>query len=264
MARTLIGSIAPNIHGINSADSLASDDELILYDSSSSANRKTKLSDFFAAIKSDITSIPYVFDYLDTDFAKIKAAYDEGRPVFMDYRSIMLQLVSCDVQEANFSGWMMVNNLGYCCVHPICARVTSDGKEYYSDSESDFPFPGTFVAKVTENNGVLSDNLTVNDWAFALIFDLVVEAEYNGLRYRLTKMSGDTTRFTRYFYAITVEDGAEVIHELTRTSGKAPVTWAHRTVKAQMVDIPSKLSQFENDVGYLTLDTLPKYEGVVE
>ena len=226
MARTLIGSIAPNIHGINSADSLASDDELILYDSSSSANRKTKLSDFFAAIKSDITSIPYVFDYLDTDFAKIKAAYDEGRPVFMDYRSIMLQLVRCDVQEANFSGWMMVNNLGYCCVHPICARVTSDGKEYYSDSESDFPFPGTFVAKVTENNGVLSDNLTVNDWAFAAIFNVLVAVDFNGLRYHQSKASGNT----RYFYAITVEDGAAVIHELTRTASGSTVTWTHRTI----------------------------------
>ena len=29
-------------------------------------------------------------------------------------------------------------------------------------------------------------------------------------------------------------------------------------------DIPSKLSQLENDSGFLTLDTLPKYEGVVE
>ena len=35
------------------------------------------------------------------------------------------------------------------------------------------------------------------------------------------------------------------------------------TIEAQMVDIPSKLSQFENDVGYLTLDTLPKYDGSV-
>ena len=35
------------------------------------------------------------------------------------------------------------------------------------------------------------------------------------------------------------------------------------TVESQLVDIPSKLSQFTNDAGYLTLDTLPKYDGSV-
>ena len=35
------------------------------------------------------------------------------------------------------------------------------------------------------------------------------------------------------------------------------------TVESQLVDIPSKLSQFTNDAGYLTLNTLPKYDGSV-
>ena len=35
------------------------------------------------------------------------------------------------------------------------------------------------------------------------------------------------------------------------------------TIESQLVDIPSKLSQFTNDAGYLTLDTLPKYDGSV-
>ena len=35
------------------------------------------------------------------------------------------------------------------------------------------------------------------------------------------------------------------------------------TVESQLVDIPSKLSQFTNDAGYLTLETLPKYDGSV-
>ena len=35
------------------------------------------------------------------------------------------------------------------------------------------------------------------------------------------------------------------------------------TVESQLVDIPSKLSQLENDAGYLTLNTLPKYDGSV-
>ena len=35
------------------------------------------------------------------------------------------------------------------------------------------------------------------------------------------------------------------------------------TVESQLVDIPLKLSQFTNDTGYLTLDTLPKYDGSV-
>ena len=35
------------------------------------------------------------------------------------------------------------------------------------------------------------------------------------------------------------------------------------TVESQLADIPSKLSQFTNDAGYLTLDTLPKYDGSV-
>ena len=35
------------------------------------------------------------------------------------------------------------------------------------------------------------------------------------------------------------------------------------TVESQLVDIPSKLSQLTNDAGYLTLDTLPKYDGSV-
>lgn len=36
------------------------------------------------------------------------------------------------------------------------------------------------------------------------------------------------------------------------------------TVEAQQIDIPAKLSDFENDSGFLTLATLPKYEGAVE
>ena len=35
------------------------------------------------------------------------------------------------------------------------------------------------------------------------------------------------------------------------------------TVESQLVDVPSKLSQFTNDAGYLTLNTLPKYDGSV-
>ena len=35
------------------------------------------------------------------------------------------------------------------------------------------------------------------------------------------------------------------------------------TVESQLVDIPSKLSQFTNDAGYLTIATLPKYDGSV-
>ena len=35
------------------------------------------------------------------------------------------------------------------------------------------------------------------------------------------------------------------------------------TVESQLVDIPSKLSQLANDAGYLTLETLPKYDGSV-
>jgi len=226
MARILIGSIAPNIHGLDSADALSSDDELILYDSSVSKNRKTKLSDLFTAIKSFIASIPYVFDYLDTDFVKIKAAYDEGRPVTMNYRGNMLQLVSCTEQSAEFYGWRMVPNLDRCCVKPICASINSDGTKSYGFEKSCAPFPCAFVAKITESSGILTDNKTSDDWAFALIFDLVVEAEYNGLRYHLSKVSGNT----RYFYAITVEDNTTVVHELTRTTSGSTVTWAHRTI----------------------------------
>ena len=35
------------------------------------------------------------------------------------------------------------------------------------------------------------------------------------------------------------------------------------TVESQLVDIPSKVSQLTNDAGYLTLNTLPKYDGSV-
>lgn len=226
MARILIGSIAPNIHGLDSADALSSDDEIILYDSSVSKNRKTKLSDLFSAIKSFLASIPYVFDYLDADFAKIKVAYDEGRPVTMNYRGNMLQLVSCTEQSAEFYGWRMVPNLDRCCVKPICASINSDGTKSYGFEKSYAPFPCAFVAKITESSGILTDNKTSDDWAFALIFDLVVEAEYNGLRYHLSKVSGNT----RYFYAITVEDDTTVVHELTRTTSGSTVTWAHRTI----------------------------------
>lgn len=226
MARILIGSIAPNIHGLDSADALKSNDELILYDSAVSKNRKTKLSDLFTAIKSFITSIPYTFDYDDSDFTKIKAAYDEGRPVVMNCRSIMLQLINCFDTYAEFYGWYMYPNLDYFCVTPVSATVNSDGKKQHNVAKSSSPLPCAFVAKVTESNGLLSDNLTVNDWAFAIIFDLVVEAEYNGLRYHLSKVSGNT----RYFYAITVEDNTTVVHELTRTTSGSTVTWAHRTI----------------------------------
>lgn len=226
MARILIGSIAPNIHGLDSADAISSDDELILYDSSVSKNRKTKLSDFFAAIKSDITSIPYVFDNFDIDFAKIKAAYDEGRPVVMKFSGIMLQLIACFDTYAEFYGWYMFPNLGYCCVKPVHAIVNSDGSPTLTVAKSSSPLPCAFVAKITESSGILKDNKTSDDWAFAYIFDLVVDVEYNGLRYHMSKVSGSTS----YFYAITVEDDAAVIHELTRTASGSTVTWAHRTI----------------------------------
>ena len=46
---------------------------------------------------------------------------------------------------------------------------------------------------------------------------------------------------------------------ISATGGGADI----ETIESQLVDIPSKLSQFQNDAGYLTLDTLPKYDGSV-
>ena len=52
-------------------------------------------------------------------------------------------------------------------------------------------------------------------------------------------------------------DGSEALNI------EIPVVEDIKTVESQLVDIPSKLSQFTNDAGYLTLDTLPKYDGSV-
>ena len=52
-------------------------------------------------------------------------------------------------------------------------------------------------------------------------------------------------------------DGSEALNI------EIPVVENIETVESQLVDIPSKLSQFTNDTGYLTLDTLPKYDGSV-
>lgn len=232
MARTLIGSIAPNIHGINSADSLASDDELILYDSSSSANRKTKLSDFCAGIKSLIPTIPYVFDYEDANFAKIKAAYIEGRPSSMNCRGNMLQLTSCTEESAEFYGFSMASNLGIISIKPWYAKVNSDGTKTYSASNSYFPFPGSFYFKLTESNGVLSANDSPHDFAFVDIYGMPVTIEYNNTLYDYREHKRVGSSYVQYFYAITVEDDTTVVHELTRTTSGSTVTWAHRTVSA--------------------------------
>lgn len=230
MARILIGSIAPNIHGLDFADELKSNDEFILYDKSVYKNRKATLSDFCAGIKSLIPTIPYVFDYEDANFAKIKAAYIEGRPSSMNCRGNMLQLASCTEEAAEFYGFSMASNLGIISIKPWYAKVNSDGTKAYSASNSYFPFPGSFYFKLTESNGVLSANDSPHDFAFVDIYGMPVTIEYNNTLYDYREHKRVGSSYVQYFYAITVEDDTPVVHELTRTTSGSTVTWAHRTI----------------------------------
>ena len=230
MARILIGSIAPNIHGLDFADELKSNDEFILYDKSVYKNRKATLSDFCAGIKSLIPTIPYVFDYEDANFTKIKAAYIEGRPSSMNCRGNMLQLASCTEEADEFYGFSMASNLGIISIKPWYAKVNSDGTKTYSASNSYFPFPGSFYFKLTESNGVLSANDSPHDFAFVDIYGMPVPIEYNNTLYDYREHKRVGSSYVQYFYAITVEDDTPVVHELTRTTSGSTVTWAHRTI----------------------------------
>ena len=81
---------------------------------------------------------------------------------------------------------------------------------------------------------------------------------YDGSKY--VSASVDTLTFTG---AVTGSyDGSE---PLTVEIPSSPVISGGNieTVESQLVDMPSKLSQLTNDAGYLTLDTLPKYDGSV-
>lgn len=270
MARTFIGSIAPNIHGLLGTEEIENDDEIILYDNSSSANRKTNLSDFIAGIKAKITSIPYVCDYnslYESKFSKIEAAYNEERPVILTYRGNRLQLVSCDAASAEFYGFRMAPSpeIGYVCIKPFYAVINSDDTRTITDSKSYSPFPGVLTVKLTEKDGTISADKVTDDFAFAFVYDIPIEVLYNGLHYRMHADSSDSPGSGRKFYAIAADEDGVVLHELTYVGRN----WSHRTISATggdlgNVKIPTKTSELENDSGYLTLDTLPKYEGVVE
>ena len=265
MARILIGSIAPNIHGLDFADELKSNDEFILYDKSVYKNRKATLSDFCAGIKSLIPTIPYVFDYEDANFAKIKAAYIEGRPSSMNCRGNMLQLTSCTEESAEFYGFSMASNLGIISIKPWYAKVNSDGTKTYSASNSYFPFPGSFYFKLTESNGVLSANDSPHDFAFVDIYGMPVTIEYNNTLYDYREHKRVGSSYVQYFYAITSERSTTIVHELTRTTSGSTVTWAHRTLSLTAgtsgeggvtVDVPTRLSELENDSGFVTATKL--------
>ena len=265
MSRILIGSIAPNIHGLDFADELKSNDEFILYDKSVYKNRKATLSDFCAGIKSLIPTIPYVFDYEDANFAKIKAAYIEGRPSSMNCRGNMLQLTSCTEESAEFYGFSMASNLGIISIKPWYAKVNSDGTKTYSASNSYFPFPGSFYFKLTESNGVLSANDSPHDFAFVDIYGMPVTIEYNNTLYDYREHKRVGSSYVQYFYAITSERSTTIVHELTRTTSGSTVTWAHRTLSLTAgtsgeggvtVDVPTRLSELENDSGFVTATKL--------
>lgn len=229
MARILIGSIAPNIHGITSTAEIENDDELILYDSSADANRKAKLSDLISGIKEKITSIPYVCDYYDSpDFSKIKAASDEGRPVVMYYGGIFLQLMNCFDTSAQFYGFFTLQNayLEYTCIKPVCAEVYSNGKTSMTQCKSYIPLPSILMVKLTESNGTISADKNDKDFLFAYTYNVPVEVEYNGLHYHMNTAlyaSGGTK-----FYAISVDENGVVLHELTYSNSDN--TWSHRTI----------------------------------
>ena len=265
MSRILIGSIAPNIHGLDFADELKSNDEFILYDKSVYKNRKATLSDFCAGIKSLIPTIPYVFDYEDANFAKIKAAYIEGRPSSMNCRGNMLQLTSCTEESAEFYGFSMASNLGIISIKPWYAKVNSDGAKTYSASNSYFPFPGSFYFKLTESNGVLSANDSPHDFAFVDIYGMPVTIEYNNTLYDYREHKRVGSSYVQYFYAMTSERNTTIVHELTRTTSGSTVTWAHRTLSLTAgasgeggvtVDVPTRLSELENDSGFVTATKL--------
>ena len=265
MSRMLIGSIAPNIHGLDFADELKSNDEFILYDKSVYKNRKATLSDFCAGIKSLIPTIPYVFDYEDANFAKIKAAYIEGRPSSMNCRGNMLQLTSCTEESAEFYGFSMASNLGIISIKPWYAKVNSDGAKTYSASNSYFPFPGSFYFKLTESNGVLSANDSPHDFAFVDIYGMPVTIEYNNTLYDYREHKRVGSSYVQYFYAMTSERSTTIVHELTRTTSGSTVTWAHRTLSLTAgtsgeggvtVDVPTRLSELENDSGFVTATKL--------
>ena len=265
MSRILIGSIAPNIHGLDFADELKSNDEFILYDKSVYKNRKATLSDFCAGIKSLIPTIPYVFDYEDANFAKIKAAYIEGRPSSMNCRGNMLQLTSCTEESAEFYGFSMASNLGIISIKPWYAKVNSDGAKTYSASNSYFPFPGSFYFKLTESNGVLSANDSPHDFAFVDIYGMPVTIEYNNTLYDYREHKRVGSSYVQYFYAMTSERSTTIVHELTRTTSGSTVTWAHRTLSLTAgasgeggvtVDVPTRLSELENDSGFVTATKL--------
>lgn len=229
MARTLIGSIAPNIHGITGTEEIENDDELILYDSSASANRKAKLSDFIAGIKAKITSIPYTCDYESIykkrDFDKIAAADSEDRPVILTYRGHRLQLISCSLSSAEFYGFMMAPSpeIGYVAIKPYYAVVNSDGTKSITVSKTYSPIPGVLTVKLTEKDGTISADKGTDDFAFAYLYDVPIEVLYNGLRYY---MNADSSESGKRFYAIDADENGVVIHELTYAGGN----WSHRTI----------------------------------
>lgn len=230
MARTFIGSIAPNIHGLLGTEEIENDDEIILYDNSSSANRKTNLSDFIAGIKAKITSIPYVCDYdslYESKFSKIEAAYNEERPVILTYRGNWLQLVSCNAASAEFYGFRMGPNpeIGYVCIKPFYAVINSDDTRTITVSKSYSPFPGVLTVKLTEKDGTISADKVTDDFAFAFVYDVPIEVLYNGLHYR---MHADSSESGRKFYAIAADEDGVVFHELTYVGSN----WSHRTLAA--------------------------------
>ena len=163
--------------------------------------------------------------------------------------------------------------------------IAADGKTISATGGAE-----ALIVTITDNNGTLSANKSYTDIRDAILAGISVLVVYAGTALPLTTLTNDAL----YFGTFQCDSGdasngavvATVIIEITQNNEvndfsavvetlpnpnsitfTGAVTGSYDGSEPLSVDIPAvptKTSQLTNDAGYLTLATLPKYEGVVE
>ena len=163
--------------------------------------------------------------------------------------------------------------------------IAADGKTISATGGAE-----ALIVTITDNNGTLSADKSFIEIRDAILAGIPVLVDYGGIGLPLITLAA----YALYFGTFQCDSGdvsngaviATVIIEITLNDGVNDISASVETLpnpnaitftgavtgsydgsaplSVKIPTVPTKTSQLTNDSGYLTLATLPKYEGVVE
>ena len=163
--------------------------------------------------------------------------------------------------------------------------IAADGKTISATGGAE-----ALIVTITDNNGTLSADKSFIEIRDAILAGIPVLVDYGGIGLPLITLAA----YALYFGIFQCDSGdvsngaviATVIIEITLNDGVNDISASVETLpnpnaitftgavtgsydgsaplSVKIPTVPTKTSQLTNDSGYLTLATLPKYEGVVE